>query len=239
MSQLFTVQCPISLDSILVMSSSGLMLYRRDYQHLATPLSPTASLSSSTNTSMQASVLATLVEVSQHATGLPLSFILLNSRAIAVSSQNSITLALHFAIAPSASLDEDTHILFRSFASTLAGTLLASFLALFPTLETRGVVASRDFDAFGGRIPDALRNTAKQILNELSLDVAISNCILVERDNVIHSTGGVEALSFLANLQVLNSTANDLRALPSPLSPSLSSLPSLPFPLNWQGPCLN
>ena len=230
----------ICLESLLVMSSSGLLLFRRDYAssspliHSAqTPITATATTPSSSTslspaapaavvsassvssvsapTGMQASVLATLVDVSVLATGLPLSFVLLGSKAVAVASQSSLILALYFALPSSQPLDEDTLILFRSFASTLANTLLSSFLSLFPTLETRGIVASRDFDAFGSRIPDALKTTAKQILNELALDPAIANCILVERDNVLHSTGSVEALAFVANLQVLNSTANDLR----------------------------
>ena len=176
----------------------------------ASTASAASSAYSSSPSGMQASVLATLVDVSVLATGLPLSFILLGSKAVAVTSQSSLILALYFGLPSSQPLDEDMLILFRSFASTLANTLLSSFLSLFPTLETRGIVASRDFDAFGSRIPDALKTTAKQILNELALDPAIANCILVERDNVLHSTGSVEALAFVANLQVLNSTANDL-----------------------------
>jgi len=103
--------------------------------------------------------------------------------------------------------------LVRQFAMSLATTMLNMFEAQYPGLQTKGVVASKDFDAFSLRIPEAIRATAKQVITHLMEDHPnglISNSILLEQDNVIYAVHPIEPLALLANLKVLSNTATDL-----------------------------
>ncbi|KAH9108626.1 hypothetical protein LEN26_013536 [Aphanomyces euteiches] len=176
------------LRNVLVMATSGLVLFSKEFLH-AIP-----------QPRLIGSLLTAILEFSAKTTGAPVSYMEFTNVAvtIVVNESAKVFCAIFFDVADG-----------PKFGAFLAKEILAAFVD-----EYAGDLGNighnlRDFHGFHYKISEVIRESVKPILATLQQQRGIQKAILVTDDAVTYATVEVDQLGVLVNMQSLRTLAAD------------------------------
>eukprot|EP00871_Galdieria_phlegrea_P005571 jgi/Galph1/6014/GphlegSOOS_G4750.1 len=163
------------LHNLLIISSSGLVLYSREFSNnLAQPR-------------LIGSLLTALTEFSKRNMALPVSHIELENFSVAVTVSESTRMICAVFI------DKSDDLYFGRLIST---ELLFSFSQLYTEIADDSQKLD-DFGEFSTRLPDVLVNCIGCVLNELKLNCFVDNAMLYRGDVLLASSCSCEGDPYL------------------------------------------
>ncbi|KAL0589871.1 hypothetical protein ABG067_002096 [Albugo candida] len=179
------------LRNVLIMASSGIMLFSKEY----------------TNTISQprliGSLMTAMLEFSAKVTGSPVSYIKFAKVAVTVVSNEAAKVFCAMFHDPSDG---------ATFSSFIANEILEAFILEFAAELGNVGHNVRQFDRFHLRIVGIIRHSIQRLLKQLQQQRGILKAIFVADGSIIHATAEVDQIGVLANLQVLVNASLDMMA---------------------------
>jgi len=151
---------------------------------------------------MFGSLLTTMEEFSKQSTGLVVSYMEFSSGAITlVSDEKTMLRCILFH-------DKDEG---AEFGRLIAGQILRSFIEQFNEADFNHTINTSKFNAFSGKIAEAMGQSTKAVLQQVKSIRGISNALLIYDDGVAVSAGSSDdELGIVANLQAMITFASDI-----------------------------
>eukprot|EP00944_MAST-04C_sp_MAST-4C-sp1_P007242 g7242.t1 len=177
------------LKNILIVSSSGLVLFSKEYE------------SSVDQPRLVGSLLTAIKEFSKNVAGMPVSYIQMKGVAVTIVSSYDILCAIFH--------DGDDG---PDFGKLVATQTLSTFISTYSnSLKNNIGMNLKDFEDFQFKIPETVRSTIVPTLEKLQDCRGIQLAILVTNNSkVSYTTKEIDQIGFKANLQALKSIANDI-----------------------------
>ncbi|OQR90021.1 hypothetical protein ACHHYP_05870 [Achlya hypogyna] len=179
------------LRNVLLMATSGLVLFSKEFAHaIAQPR-------------LIGSLLTAMLEFSAKTTGVPVSFIEFSNVAVTIVTSESarVFCALFYDVADGA-----------KFGAFLAREILTAFVDEYASDLGNIGHNLRDFHGFHFKISEVIRDSVKPILAALQQHRGVQKAVLVTEDAVTHATVEVDQLGVLVNLQSLRNLAANMMA---------------------------
>jgi len=176
------------LQSLLIMSSSGLLLFHKVFGR-----------AQEMKTAFLGGVVTAILKMSAHKTGLTASYIELTKVGVAMASNSKASVALFVDI-------EDG----MEFAKLLAREILDAFTTMYMTELDEKLNTPDTFGAFNGKVVEVIANAVRPVLDNLQDQRGIKLALLISGDTMRHFTQEVDKLSVLANHQALLNAVTDL-----------------------------
>ena len=179
------------LKNILVVSSSGLGLFSKEYE------------TSVSQPRLIGSLLTAIAEFSKNVAGMPVSYIQLKGVAVTIVATFDISCAIFH------SADDGPE-----FGKLIATQILSTFFSTYSKdLKNNIGTNLKDFEDFQFKIPETIRSAIAPTLGKLQDSRGIQLAVLVTSDSqVTYTTKDIDQIGFKANLQALKSVANDMMA---------------------------
>ncbi|CAH0482748.1 unnamed protein product [Peronospora belbahrii] len=176
------------LRNVLIMASSGIVLFSKEYVNaVAQPR-------------LVGSLITAMLEFSNKASGAPVSYIQMSSVAVTVVTDDNhkVFCAMFHDTTDGA-----------NFSAFVAQELLAAFIAQHG--DELGNIGHnlRDFHRFQYKILTVIRESVKPIVRKLQKQRGILKAMLVVDGAVTCATGDVDPIGVLANLQALVNSSID------------------------------
>jgi hypothetical protein len=157
-------------------------------------------------------ILTAMLKFSIQRTGLPVSYIELESTGVAICGSDRLTCVVFHDSSDGA-----------EFGRLMAQELLFSFTNSYSSELQDSKVNSPDlFSEFNGKIASIIRNSTRPVIDALADQKGISLVLLTTSDHIVHSTSEVDNLAVLANHQALLNVATDLMAAQNDVPLSLT-----------------
>lgn len=90
--------------------------------------------------------------------------------------------------------------------------MLQHFCAHYGSKEDEKINVHEDFSGFSNRVADIIRNCVRPVLDELSQQKGIVKAFVTSGDTLLYSTGDVDKIGIMANVQALLAAATDVMA---------------------------
>jgi hypothetical protein len=177
------------LKNIIVVSSSGLVLFSKEYE------------TSVSQPRLIGSLLTAITEFSKNVAGMPVSYIQLKGVAVTIVATFDISCAI---------FHDPTDG--PEFGKLIATQILSTFISTY-SKDLRNNIGTnlKDFEDFQFKIPEAIRSAIAPTLAKLQDCRGIQLAVLVTSDSqVTYTTKDIDQIGFKANLQALKSVANDI-----------------------------
>ena len=194
------------LRGLFFIHSSGLLLFYKEFSRGGVETKPT----------MLGGIVTAMMDFAVTKTGLPVSFIQLESLAVSIARKEGKVICAVF-------MDLSDG---EEFGSLLANQLLRSFLDSYGIeLENKGVSDVDIFKEFNAKIAEVIRMSVIPVLQQLQHTKGIEQAFLVSGDQVFQFEGKIDSLSLLATHNALLARTSELMAAhhDSPLSITLNN----------------
>lgn len=181
------------LRGLFFIHSSGLLLFYKEFSRGGAETKPT----------MLGGIVTAMMDFAAAKTGLPVSFIQLESLAVSiVRKEGKVICAVFMDLSDG-----------EEFGSLLANQLLRSFLDSYSIeLENKGVSDVDIFKEFNAKIAEVIRMSVVPVLQQLQHTKGIEQAFLVSGDQVFQFEGKIDSLSLLATHNALLAKTSELMA---------------------------
>ncbi|KAL7683643.1 hypothetical protein Plhal304r1_c040g0118131 [Plasmopara halstedii] len=177
------------LRNVLIMASSGIVLFSKEYANaVAQPR-------------LVGSLITAMLEFSNKASGAPVSYIQMSSVAVTMitNDKHKVFCAMFHDTTDGA-----------SYSAFVAQELLTAFIAQHGDELGNMGHNLRDFHRFQYRILSVIRDSVKPVVRKLQKQRGILKAMLVVDGAVTCATGDVDPIGVLANLQALVNSSIDM-----------------------------
>lgn len=136
-----------------------------------------------------AGLITAMVPFSKQRTGLPVSYVELDDKAVSIcqSSSAGLLCALFHDVSDG-----------REFGNVVSRELLQAFIQMYAG-QTGKVSQHTDFDSFNSRVSEIIRGSAQPVLNSLSSHRGVEMAALMRELVVVASTADIDRVSVQGN----------------------------------------